>query len=454
MKNRKSTIKSIMSIGENMKQGKFRVVKAAFVAACLISVMTSGSASSVSAESSGVVRSLPAAKTTTSTSVIRKSKVTKTQIVETSIKTLIVSVLTVGKNSATSNTTSNKGTRVLTNSSSVKTSATTTVKTVKSLTNTTVTTTVVTTKVEKFTKAPLGKLKFTFAMGSAEGMSGVLIKESFERLKFKYGYQGNFVDVASSALVVGGAASGQFEMGSGTTPGTMKVIQNGAPIKFFGENMRNAWLLVSKSSIKSCADMNGVRLGLHSAGSGTTLLYRGWYKRNCATTIKPVELFIAGSPNRLQALISDRVDVTLLEVEDTLGLPASGYGVMSNFSKDLPQIKMALIWGNQTFLEKNPKIAADLVYEVSRLAQEVNQDAAAFKRYILKWTPGYGANIDKIVAAYQLAKLFPEDPGTFFKDLNETAAFFAAAGTLQPGLLAEQMATLTPLKQAMKRLDF
>ncbi len=445
--------KSIISIGETMKQGKFRVVKAAFVAACLVSVMTSGIASSVSAEPSGVVSSLLAAKTTTSTSVIRKSKVTKTKIVETSIKTVIVSVLTVGKNSAASNTTSDKGTRVLTNSSSVKISATTTVKTVKLLTNTTVTTTVVTTKVETFMKAPVGDLVFKFGMPSA-GMSGITLQEAVERINFKYGYQGRIVEMANSDLVVAGGASGTFEMGSASTPSVMKVIQDGAPIRFFGENRRNTWTLVAKDPIKTCANMHGVRLSLHSPGSVTTAMWRVWYKNNCATTIKLTESFINGSPNRLIALLAGRIDVTLLEQEDLVGLPPTGYSVVANFSKDLPQIKTGLIWINQTFLEENPKVAADLMYEISRLAQEVNQDPASFKTLALKWTKGYEATVDKVIAAFRAGNIFPEEPGMFFKDLNESSAFFATAGILLPGLLAEHMAVLPPLKQANKRLGF
>ncbi len=436
-----------------MKQGKFRAVKVAFVAVSLVSFMTSSIASSVSAKPSGVVRSLPAAKTTTSTSVIRKSKVTKTQIVETSIKTAILTVTTVEKNSATSNTTSNKGTRVLTNTSSMKTSATTTVKTVKSLTKTTVTTTVVTTRVETFMKAPMGKLKFTFAVTYA-GMSAVLIMESLERLKFKYGYEGKYTEVGPTDLVIAGAASGQFEMGSSGVPGIQKIMQGGAPLRFFGENMRNSWMLIGKSSIKSCADMEGKRVAQGTRGTAPYGLFYAWIKKNCLPTFKFNEMFVGNSTLRRVALLADRVDMALLEIEDALGLPKTDYGIVADFNKDLPKVKIGLLWAQQSFLDGNPNVAADLVYEVSRLSQEVNQDPVVFKAIILKWRPEYAANVDRIVEVFRETKLFPEDPGTFFQDLNETNAFFAALGVLQPGMLAEQMATLTPLKQARKRLDF
>ena len=435
-----------------MKTVKGKLMKLAVISACVVGFTTSSIATTVSADQGKNSANVQAAKTTTTTSFSRKSKVTKTKIVETSVKTVVETSVTVEKNSAPSKATADKGTRVVSNLSNLNISEKTTVKTVKTLSDTTVTTTKITTKVETFLKAKKGKLKFTFAMGSP-GLSGTLIQESIERINFKYGYQGKFLEVANSDLVVAGGASGEFELGSSTTSAVMKVIQNGAPMRFIGENSRNQWTLVAKTNIKSCADMNGQRLGLHSPGGVSTALYRAWYVKNCAATSKPSELFIAGSPNRLQALVSGRLDVTMMEVEDTLALPATGYYILSNFSKDLPQIKTGLIWANQDFLAKNPKVADDLMYEMSRLSQEFNYDAPAFIANAKKWTPGY-ANIEKIVAAYQAAKLFPEDPGSFFKDLNETAAFYASGGTLKSGLLAEQMAILTAIKQAYKRLDF
>ena len=103
---------------------------------------------------------------------------------------------------------------------------------------------------------------------------------------------------------------------------------------------------------------------------------------------------------------------------------------------------------NNDFLKKNPKIAADLMYELTWLAQEMNTDAVSFKKIAMKWTKGY-ADYDKIVAAYQAAKLYPEDAEGFFKELDSSAIFFK----ITP-LVAADMAVLAPLKQAMARLNF
>ena len=423
------------------KRLKTTVVVAFVLSFLAPEVMTSVSAQKVVAAANSVT-----------TTVTRNSKVSKTEIVETSIQKVVTIAVKQEKNAKNSVSTVNLGSSTLKNQPTLKISVVKTEVTKKTASQTTVETTVTTTKKETFKKAAKNKLKFTFAMGSP-GMSGTLIREAIERINFKYGYTGTFQEIASSDLVVAGGAAGQFEMGSSTTSAVMKVIQDGAPLTFIGETQRNQWTLVAKTNIGKCEDITGKRLGLHSPGGVSTALYRAWYKRNCAATVKPQELFIAGSPNRLQALISDRLDVTMMEVEDTLSLPATGFKILSNFSKDLPNIKTGLVWVNESFLAKHPDVAADFVYEFSRLSQEFNVNLKAFKANALKWQPSY-VNIDAIVAAYSAARLFPDEPGAFFKDLNETAAFYAATGAMKPGLVAKDMAVLGPINSAVERLGF
>jgi ABC-type nitrate/sulfonate/bicarbonate transport system substrate-binding protein len=419
-------------------------IKGAVLSICLVGMISLSGTSTVAAstQKSQVVQ----AKENKTTVYSRTSKVTKTAIIETSLKTETKTVVRTEKNSAKSKSTQSKGTKVLKGASDTKISAKTSVITTKTLTNTTVATVVVTKRVQTFPKAPKGKLKFSFATAS-DGMSGVPLREAIERMNFKYGYQGKVDFISNSDLVIAGGASGQFDMGNSSTSAAMKVILNGAPMRFIGENIKNTWTLVGKNSVKSCADMNGVRLGLHSAGGSSTALYRAWAAKNCAANIKPKEQYINGSPNRLIALAADQIDVAMMEVEDTLFLPA-GYSVIANFSKTLPGVKTGLVWMNSDFLAKNPKVAANLMYELTWLAQEMNHNAASMKRIAIKWTTGY-TDYDKIVVAYQDALLFPEDAEGFFKELDSSAVFFK----ITP-LRAVDMAVLAPLKQAMVRLNF
>ena len=102
----------------------------------------------------------------------------------------------------------------------------------------------------------------------------------------------------------------------------------------------------------------------------------------------------------------------------------------------------------------HPNVAAEFMYELTFLSAEMNQNPETFKRLALKHTKGFEDRIDKIVVAYQQAKLFPEDPQSFFKELDATSAFFAKANVLKPGLTANDMAVLYPLNAVVKRLKF
>jgi ABC-type nitrate/sulfonate/bicarbonate transport system substrate-binding protein len=354
-------------------------------------------------------------------------------------------VVTKTKNASKSTSSSDLGTTIIKNTANLRIESKKVVETIKTLVDTTVKTKVVVTKVEKWAKAKKTGPKFTFAMGSP-GISGTLMRESLARMNFKYGTQGEFLEIADSDLVVAGGAAGKFEMGSSSTASVMKVIQLGSPMVFVGENSRNQWTLVGKNGLNTCADLNGKRLGLHSPGGVSTALYRAWAIKNCGAS-KPSELFIAGSPNRLTALIGGQLDVTMMEVEDTLSLPAGQYRIISNFSRDLTEIKTGLIWANKEFLNQNKVLVGNLMYENIRMAQEINGSAKSFSQMVLKWAPEY-KNLDAIVAAYQAAALFPIDGGTFFKDLDTSSAFYAKAGSIKPGLLATDMASLVPLNLA------
>jgi len=427
---------------------KFGITAGATAVSLMFSLISLGGA--VQAQS-GVELSKAVTPAVT-TEITRSAKVTKTQIVETSVKTETSSVVKKEKNAAKSTKTTDGAVTTVTSSKLVSVTSKTSVTVKKTATETITETKKVTTKVETFPKAKKGKIKFKFATAS-DGMSGVPIREAVERLIFKYGYQAELTFIYNSDLVIAGGASGQFQMGNSSTSAAMKVIQEGGPVKFIGENVKNTWTLAGKNSIKSCADMDGVRLGFHSPGSVSTAMYRNWATKNCAANIKPVEQFINGSPNRLIALTADKLDVTMMEVEDTLGLPA-GHSVIANFSKTLPEIKTGLVWSNNDFLKQYPNIASEFMYELTFLSAEMNQNAETFKKLALKHTKGFEDRMDRIIIAYQQANLFPENPESFFKELDLTANFFASAKVLKPGLVAGDMAVLYPLNAAIKRLKF
>lgn len=298
---------------------------------------------------------------------------------------------------------------------------------------------------------PAESVSFQLAMGSP-GLSGTLIQEALVRMNEKYGHDGEFVEIADSDLVVQGAAQGQFQMGSSSTASVMKVIQNGAPLKFIGELARNQWTLQAKAGIENCADIDGKRLGLHSPGGVSTALYRAWYQRNCDGE-KPDELYIEGSPNRFQALLADQVDVSMIEVEDAIDLPEDGYTMLANFSKELSDIKVGLIYANQDFIDEHPDVVEAFMTELTAVQQEVNDDPAFFEELARTYEPDIGEKTAAAVEAYIEGGLIPDDGGFTEKDVESSIALYVEAGTLDGPSPPGEMMDRSFLEKALETLS-
>lgn len=290
-------------------------------------------------------------------------------------------------------------------------------------------------------------VEYSFAMGSP-GLIGAFVLETLERVEAETGHQGEFVELADSDLVVQGAAEGQFDMGSSTTSAVMTVIQNGAELVFVGESSFNQWTLIAKNEIESCADMDGQRLGLHSPGGVSTALYRTWYGRNCEN-VEPTELYIEGSPNRLQALIEDQVDVSMVELEDVLALPEGEFRMLANFAQELSDIKTNLVYANTGFVEEHPDVVQAFVTEMVALQQQAMEDADFFIGLLEKWDIDTAAPVDVVVNAYIEQGMLPTDGGMTQSDLEASIALYTEAGRIEPGLTPEEIADRSFIEGAL-----
>ena len=292
-------------------------------------------------------------------------------------------------------------------------------------------------------------VKYSFAMGSS-GAAGAFYQGAMERSNKKHGYRGEWVELAGSEVAVSGIASNKFQFGAGVAATVMTAQQEqDAPLTFIGDFMRMFWTLVASNDIKTCDDLDGVNFGLHSPGGVSTAIYKSWFTKTCDDSVKPKVLYVEGSPNRLQGLLAGQLDATMLEVDDTLDLPADRFGIMVNFSKDLPEIEANTVYANDTFLKEHPEVATDLLAEMSALAKEVKADPSVMADLIKKYKPELAKRADQIAKAYVDGNLFAEDGAMSMEDLTKTIELYQEAGAVKPGLKAEEIADRQYLEKAL-----
>ena len=64
----------------------------------------------------------------------------------------------------------------------------------------------------------------------------------------------------------------------------LALAQQGLPVKAVMNRIKNEWTLYAKSDIASCADLDGVKLAIHSEGSPATFMVRDYIENECPGT--------------------------------------------------------------------------------------------------------------------------------------------------------------------------
>lgn len=296
-----------------------------------------------------------------------------------------------------------------------------------------------------------GPVEFNFAMGSS-GAAGAFYQGAMDRANAKHGYEGKWIELAGSEVAVSGISSNKFQFGAGVAATVMAAQQKqDAPVTFVGDFVRMFWTLVAKNEIKSCEDLDGVRFGLHSPGGVSTAIFKSWFKKSCPDSVKPKIVYVEGSPNRFQGLLAGQLDATMLEVDDTLELPADRFGIMVNFSEQLPEIEANTIYANDDFLKDQPDVAVNLLAEMSVLAKEIKADPSVMAGLIKKYKPELSKGADAIAKAYVDGDVFVEDGAMSMGDLTKTIELYEGAGAIEPGLKAEQIADRQYLDKALAK---
>lgn len=291
-------------------------------------------------------------------------------------------------------------------------------------------------------------VSFSFAMGSS-GAQGAFYMEAVERVNKDHGYNGEWVELTGSEVAVEGIASNKFQFGAGVAATAMAAQQEqGAEVTFIGDFMRLIWTLTSKSDMETCDDLDGARFGLHSPGGVSTALFNAWFDQACDSSVEPEILYIEGSPNRLQGLMADQLDATMLEIDDTLDLDDK-FHVMVNYSADMPEIETNTIYANNTFLKEHPEVATDLLAEASQLAAEVNEDPSVLADAIRKHKPELADKADTIANAYVDADVLVEDGAMSKEDLEATIKLYEVAEAIKPGLTFDDIADRQYLDKAL-----
>jgi NitT/TauT family transport system substrate-binding protein len=274
----------------------------------------------------------------------------------------------------------------------------------------------------------------TFSVGfTSPGLSTAPYLAALDAMRAE-GYTIDTPIIESSELLTAGVASGQFAFGSGANNSVLAAIEAGANVKVITSRVQNEWTLyVRTATIKSCADLAGKKLAIHSEGAVSTAMVKNYVATKCPGT-EPSYIVIPGSPNRLAALLADQIDASPLELGDSITIDTQAsdrFGLMASLAADLPDLQTTSIYVNGDFAAANPGSVLALVKAVITEYRRVGGDAALLQADAEKFTADSidPATIGAAAAKYVELKMFPANGGVTKENLDYTAKFFGPSGT-------------------------
>lgn len=302
-------------------------------------------------------------------------------------------------------------------------------------------------------QAPQIKLRLGFA--SVAHMEHVPALLAGERLRAKR-IELEPVFFAQEVLAVEAVIRGDTDMGTGASPGTLRAMQRGAPLKFFLTESRNPWTLTARKEVARCEDLTGKRLALHSQAGISAALTQNWLKQHCPGAA-PAVLIIPGSERRAAALLANQIDLTPLELPDAIHVERARPGqfhLLADFSKELPWLLGSIFYTTPRTLSTR----RDVLKAYARELIQINRLAARDPDLIATVAPKYMYKVQDqsmlpfLARAHVEANVWPTDGGFTPQTVGRTMQFLVEAGAIKPGLKAEDVGDYSIVGEVLAEL--
>jgi ABC-type nitrate/sulfonate/bicarbonate transport system substrate-binding protein len=155
----------------------------------------------------------------------------------------------------------------------------------------------------------------------------------------------------TAQVVFGAMLNDQADVLEFSPQGALSGIDNGLDLKAFAlDGPRMDYAFISKPSIKTIAQLKGTKIGLlDTVGLNgvqvSLVLAAGGLKSSDVTIIQT-----GGQGARVAALLSGRIDATMVGFANYLQLKSQGYNLLYSYTKEQPKLIDGVLWAKSTWL--------------------------------------------------------------------------------------------------------
>lgn len=227
----------------------------------------------------------------------------------------------------------------------------------------------------------------------------------------KYGFDASLafgVHPAGIAMVVSGEAvmtayTLEQSMIASSKDGSLVAL--GSPFK------KSLFSLMAQKGVPGIHDLKGKRLGVSQIGDAPYNYTSGLLEKAGMTTRDVQWVPIGGDVSaRAAALVSNRVDATMITAPVYFKLEQQGYRNLGNIS-DYDDIYAPSVYlFKKSTLAANPKLAENLVKAHAEAIQRFYDDKAFAVQAYLRWDKQDPADMDRVYDHYKMANTYERVP--------------------------------------------
>jgi NitT/TauT family transport system substrate-binding protein len=293
------------------------------------------------------------------------------------------------------------------------------------------------------------------ALGDTLSVETLAFVVALERAKER-GFDYRLTSFAKEDLAIQAVIGGQADVGAATPYAVMQKTK--APLRGLFQLTRLVFFPVADKSYRTWKDLNGQPFTFHARGSGTEAIGNILAKRHGITFGQ--RNYIAGSENRVVALVNGQIKATILDLANkNLLMRRAGdrFHVLPGVENPASD---EVLFARVEWVEKNGPKVDILVEEFVRLWAELNGNPAIIeqeraKRGLLKDLP------KEILADVTTFHVQAVEAGVFSRAGGGVEAvkadfeFYVEAGQMQgpvEALRVEDFWNLAPLERARERL--
>jgi ABC-type nitrate/sulfonate/bicarbonate transport system substrate-binding protein len=231
------------------------------------------------------------------------------------------------------------------------------------------------------------------------------------------------------------------------------AVAKGAPIVTVMEASGGRHVLLTRSSIRTCRDLEGRRVGVNSLGATGDQLLRTYLAEECPGA-KPTMLVIQHTRNRMAAVVSGATDGAIVFRDDALAameLQPGRVHVLADLGLRWPTLMNLGVFVNRQYGEEHEDVVVEYLKACLTAYRTLGTNPALLAREAPRLL-NYERNFATIAATFVAGKTWNPNGGTSHDAVRDTIAFLVRNGTLDATIDAGRLVDRRYLERALAEL--